>query len=163
MILLSLDQSSHITGWAIFEDNKLIQNGKFDLKSENVGERLWHYRNAIEKLINTYHPDKVVFEDIQMQGQINNVMTYRILAEILGVTEEYMVEIKMPYDIISSNTWKSKLDIKGKARTEQKKNASQWVLNTYNKKVTQDEADAICLGASTLVENKKESRHYSFE
>ena len=163
MKLLSLDQSSHITGWAIFEDNKLIQNGKFDLKSENIGERLWDYRKHIEKLINEYNPDKVVFEDIQMQGQINNVMTYRILAEILGVTEEYMVEIKMPYEIISSNTWKSKLDIKGKARTEQKRNASQWVLNTYNKKVTQDEADAICLGASTLVQNKQESRHYSFE
>jgi len=29
-----------------------------------------------------------------------------------------MVEIKMPYEIISSNTWKSKLDIKGKARAE---------------------------------------------
>lgn len=114
-------------------------------------------------MINKYQPDKVLFEDIQMQGSINNVMTYRILAEILGITQELMVEIKMPYEIISSNTWKSKLDIKGKARTEQKRNASKWVLDTYGKKVTQDEADAICLGASTLIKNKEESRHYSFE
>lgn len=163
MILLSLDQSSHITGWAIFEDNKLVQNGKFDLKSDDIGQRLLHYRTHLIKLINEYKPNKVVFEDIQMQGQVNNVVTYRILAEILGVTEELVTELDMPYEIISSNTWKSKLDIKGKARTEQKRNASQWVLNTYNKKVTQDEADAICLGASTLIENKQEGRHYSFE
>ena len=68
MILLSLDQSSHITGWAIFENNKLIQNGKFDLKSEDIGERLWDYRQELLKLINQYNPNKVVFEDIQMQG-----------------------------------------------------------------------------------------------
>ena len=163
MMLMSLDQSSHITGWAIFEDGKLIQNGKFDLKSEDIGERLYDYRETIKKLIDKYNPDKVAFEDIQMQGSINNVVTYRILAEILGITQELMVEIKMPYEIISSNTWKSKLDIKGKARAEQKRNASAWVLNTYGKKVTQDEADAICLGASTLIKSKEESRHYSFE
>lgn len=163
MTLMSLDQSSHTTGWAIFEDGKLIQNGKFDLKSEDIGERLYDYRETIKKLIDKYNPDKVAFEDIQMQGSINNVVTYRILAEILGITQELMVEIKMPYEIISSNTWKSKLDIKGKARAEQKRNASAWVLNTYGKKVTQDEADAICLGASTLIKNKEESRHYSFE
>ena len=163
MRLLSLDQSSHCTGFAIFEDGKLIQNGKFDLKSEDIGERLYDYRETIKKLIDKYNPNKVAFEDIQMQGSINNVVTYRILAEILGITQELMVEIKMPYEIISSNTWKSKLDIKGKARAEQKRNASAWVLNTYGKKVTQDEADAICLGASTLIKSKEESRHYSFE
>ena len=98
-----------------------------------------------------------------MQNQINNVSTYKILAEIFGITQELMVELKIPYQVVSSNTWKSKLDIKGKQRTEQKKNAQQWVLNTYDKKCTQDEADAVCIGASTLVANKNESRHYSFE
>jgi len=42
--LLALDQSSHITGFAIFEDSKLIDKGKFDLKSEDLGERLYDYR-----------------------------------------------------------------------------------------------------------------------
>ncbi len=156
MVLLSLDQSSHITGWAVFKDNKLLQHGKFDLKSEDIGERLWDYRQELIKLIKQYNPDKIAFEDIQMQGQVNNVVTYRILAEILGITQELMVEIDMPYEIISSQTWKSKLNIKGKTRTEQKRNASQWVLDTYSIKVTQDEADAICLGASNLT-------HYSWE
>ena len=160
MRLLSLDQSSHITGWAIFEDEKLVEYGKFNLIAEDIGERLWNYRQEIEKLIKKYNPDKVAFEDIQMQGQINNVVTYRILAEIIGVTQEYMVEIKMPYEIVSSNTWKSKLDIKGKQRAEQKKNAQKYILDKYGKQVTQDEADAICLGTSLFVQKEI---HFSFE
>ena len=96
-----------------------------------------------------------------MQGQINNVATYRILAEILGITQELMVELEIPYEIVSSNTWKSKLSIKGKARTEQKQNAQKWVINTYNIKPTQDKCDAICLGASIFMNEKKSV--YSWE
>lgn len=98
-----------------------------------------------------------------MQKQINNVSTYKILAEIFGITEEFCVEFKYPYHVVSSNTWKSKLNIAGKERATQKRNAQEWVLNTYGLKVTQDEADACCLGASLLVKDKNEARHYSFE
>jgi hypothetical protein len=37
--------------------------------------------------------------------------------------------------------------IKGRARVDQKRNAQLWVNNTYNIKATQDECDAICIGA----------------
>ena len=163
MKLLALDQSSHITGYAIFEDGKLSSVSKFTLNSDDLGERLYSYRQKIKELIEQNNIDKVAFEDIQMQNQINNVSTYKILAEIFGITHELMVELEIPYQIVSSNTWKSKLEIKGKQRAEQKKNAQQWVLNTYNIKCTQDEADAVCIGSSTLVENRKEGRYYSFE
>ncbi len=98
-----------------------------------------------------------------MQTQINNVSTYKILAEIFGITHEFVTEFKYKYYIVSSNTWKSKLNIKGKQRVEQKRNAQAWVQDTYGLKVTQDEADACCIGASLLVKDKNESRHYSFE
>ena len=89
-----------------------------------------------------------------MQSQVNNVSTFKILAEIFGVTQEYLAEHKYGYQIVSSNTWKSKLGIKGRTRPEQKKNAQQYVLDNYNKKVSQDESDAICIGAS-IIKNKK--------
>jgi len=47
-----------------------------------------------------------------------------------------MVELRIPYQVVSSNTWKSKLEIKGKQRAEQKRNAQAWVLNTYGLKCT---------------------------
>ena len=89
-----------------------------------------------------------------MQSQVNNVSTFKVLAEIFGVTQEYLAEHKYGYQIVSSNTWKSKLGIKGRTRPEQKKNAQQYVLDNYNKKVSQDESDAICIGAS-IIKNKK--------
>ncbi len=153
-MLLALDQSSRVTGYAIFDDKGLIKSGKFELTSDDVGQRLVQYRQHVEKLIEENDIDEVAFEDIQMQSQVNNVQTFKVLAEIFGVTQEYLAEQGHSYKIVSSNTWKSQLGIKGKQRAEQKKNAQQYVLNTYNKKVSQDEADAICIGASVLKERK---------
>lgn len=153
MRLLALDQASRVTGYAVFDDNELVDSGTFTLTSDDIGKRLVAYRKKIEQLIEKYDVDTVAFEDIQMQNQINNVQTFKILAEIFGVTQEYLAEQGHSYKIVSSSTWKSKLDIKGKKREEQKKNAQQYVLEHYNKKVSQDEADSICIGASVILEN----------
>lgn len=160
MRLLSLDQSSHVTGYAIFEDGKYIQSGIFSLKSSDLGERLYAYRKKLIELIDIFNIDEVAFEDIQLQGQMSGVTTYKILAEIFGITEELLTELKIPYHIVNSNTWKSKLKIKGKERSVQKKNCQQWVLDTYGKKVSQDEADSIAIGASLYI---KEKSSYSWE
>lgn len=153
MRLLALDQASRTTGYAVFDEQNLIASGTFTLTSDDIGKRLVTYRKKIEQLINEYDIETVAFEDIQMQNQINNVQTFKILAEIFGVTQEYLAEQDYSYKIVSSNTWKSKLDIKGKKREEQKKNAQQYVLEHYGKKVSQDEADSICIGASIIKEN----------
>ena len=111
MTLLALDQASRVSGWAVFHDQELIDSGTFTLTSDDIGERLVAYRKQLENLLNKYEIDEVAFEDIQMQNQINNVQTFKILAEIFGVTQEYLVEQKYFYHIVSSNTWKSKLQI----------------------------------------------------
>lgn len=155
MRLLALDQASRITGYSIFDDKELISYGKFELIDEDLGKRLVKYRKKIEELIEKYDIEEVAFEDIQMQSQINNVQTFKVLAEIFGVTQEYLAEQGHSYQIISSNTWKSQLNIKGKKREEQKRNAQAYVLETYGIKATQDEADAICIGACVTKNRKK--------
>ena len=150
MRLLALDQASRTCGWAIFDNQELIDSGTFTLKSDDIGERLVQYRQYLIDLTDKYEIDEVAFEDIQMQGQVNNVQTFKVLAEVFGVTQEYLAEQNYFYHIVSSNTWKSKLQIKGRTRPEQKKNAQAYVLEHYNKKVSQDESDAICIGASIV-------------
>lgn len=152
MRILALDQSSVTTGYSIFDDGQLIDYGKFKLTDEHVGQRLVKYKKKIAELIEKYDVDEVAFEDIQMQNQINNVYTFKVLAEIYGVTEEYLSEQGHSYQVISSNTWKSELGIKGKKRDEQKRNCQEYVLQHYGQKVTQDEADAIAIG---IVASKK--------
>jgi Holliday junction resolvasome RuvABC endonuclease subunit len=87
-------------------------------------------------------------EDIQMQGNVvNNVQTFKVLAEVFGVVSELLVEMKIPQSAVLASSWKSALGIKGRARAEQKQNAQKWVVDTYSVKPTQDECDAICIGA----------------
>ena len=57
----------------------------------------------------------------------------------------------MPNETVLAGTWKSKLGIKGARRDEQKRNAQAYVQNTYGKKVSQDESDAICIGAYAVL------------
>ena len=149
--LLALDQSSQITGYAIFYDDKLIKYGTISIKDSNLEIRLMKLRKKIESLINDYEINEVYLEDIQLQNNVaNNVQTFKALAEVIGVITELLAEINIDYKLILSSTWKSALSIKGRVRAEQKKNAQQFVFDNYNKKVTSDEADAICIGTYAI-------------
>lgn len=141
--LLALDQSSRITGYAIFKDDMLIKVGKFTLDDINFSTRLSKFEQKINTLIEEYNIDKVVFEEIQLQ---QNVDTFKKLAMVYGIMLYTVEENKLPYEIISSNTWKSKCHIKKSTREPEKKQAQKFVQDKYGIKVTQDEADAICLG-----------------
>lgn len=149
--ILAFDQSSHTSGWAVLKDGKLHDYGKFTFDDESVGVRLKKFRLKIEELINTYSPDEVVFEDIQEQ---NNILTFKVLAQVQGVLMEVLTSLEIPYSTIMAVTWKSTLGIKGKARAEQKRNAQQYITNTYGINVVQDIADAICIGDAYIRRNK---------
>lgn len=156
MRLLALDQASVTTGWAVFEDGKLLHYGAFTYDDDNFGTRLVKIVDKIDVLIRQYEIDEIAIEDIQLQGKdIQNVKVYRALAEVRGVLEEYFTRWSKKYQVISSNTWKSALGIKGADRKTQKKNAQEYVVNTYGLKVSQDIADAICIGTS--IEKEKNS------
>lgn len=103
--LLALDQASVITGYAIFEDEKLLKYGKIELKDDEIGPRLVDLRNQIQTLIKDNSITYVAFEDIQMQASVgNNVKTFKVLANVYGVILELCEELKLKYDIVSSNT-----------------------------------------------------------
>ena len=72
---------------------------------------------------------------------------------VFGTVYELCVELKLPRTAVLASVWKSKLGIKGRARTDQKKDAQRYVRETYNIKCTQDEADAICIGAYIVNSN----------
>ena len=152
--ILALDQSSRVTGYAVFQDGVLIDSGTFTVTDDFIPNRLVKIRNEVIGLIQCHAIDKVLLEDIQLQTQINNVSTHKILAEVLGVLEELCAELKIDHELVHSQTWKSGLNIKGRDRATQKRNAQAFVAETFNKRVSQDESDAICIG-SYYVKQKK--------
>ena len=152
--ILALDQASRTSGYAIFQEDNLIVSGTFTYDDDDFSLRLVKIRNKVISLIEQYNINKILLEDIQLQGQTNNVETYRKLAEVRGVLSELACEMKIPHEIIHSQTWKSTLGIKGRDRNTQKRNAQAYVSQTYNKKVSQDESDAICIGTHYILNNK---------
>lgn len=151
MRLLALDQASRTSGYAIFDDGKLIDFGTFTYDDTDIGVRLHKIRNKVDSLICDNNIDKVVFEDIQLQGNVaNNVQTFKTLAEVFGVIYELVTALNINHEAVLSSSWKSTLNIKGRTRPEQKKNAQTWVMNTYGVKPSQDASDAICIGAHAL-------------
>lgn len=152
--ILALDQASRTTGWAVFQEEQLIASGTFTYDDNDFSQRLVKIRNKVISLIEQYNINKILLEDIQLQGQTNNVTTYKALAEVLGVLEELSCERKIPHELVHSQTWKSTLNIKGRDRATQKRNAQAYVAETYNKKVSQDESDSICIGTAYIKNNK---------
>ena len=163
MRLLALDQASITSGYAIFENGKLIIYDKFTYDDTEVAKRLVKIRNKIKTLIQDNNIDEVVIEDIQMQNNVvNNVQTFKVLAEVYGVILELVKELNLPYTTVPSTTWKSTLKIKGSDRATQKRNAQQYVVNTYGIKPIQDICDAICIGTHFLSNKKQEEQGFDW-
>lgn len=156
MKILAFDQSSRTSGFAVFEDGNLIDYGKFTYEDSDFGIRLMNIRNKIISLIKKYQPDQIAFEDIQLQNNVvNNVDTFKKLAEVFGIVYELATELGIPHLIVLSSTWKSSLSIKGRDRAAQKRSAQEWVKNKYNITPTQDECDAICIGAHASLKTEE--------
>lgn len=149
--ILALDQASVTSGWAVFKDGRLEGFGHFSFTDDNIGTRLTKIRDRVKRLCTDYEVDEVVYEDIQLQNNVgNNVHTFKILAEVYGVLTQLFDSLAIPSRSYLSTSWKSRLNIKGRTRTEQKRAAQAYVLDQFKVKCTQDEADAICIGASIL-------------
>ena len=108
-------------------------------------------------MIQKWKPDEVVFEDIQLQkfGEGNEaVLTYKKLAHLQGVLKNYCYENQIQYLVVPAATWRAFSEIKGKARTDRKKNAQLKVKRFYDVSVSQDEADSILIGKWAVDQHK---------
>lgn len=147
--LLALDQSSHTTGYTILKDGKIIDVGHFDLNQSDLGDRLVALRQKIEWLIEEYHINEVVFEDIQLQDVNGNketgIKTFKILAEVFGVVHELLTEKNINFSCVLPIKWKAHFKIAGKGRAQEKKLTQAYVNKTYGLICTEDEADSLCI------------------
>lgn len=146
--LLALDQASKTSGYAIFDNDNLISYGLIKTKSSDIGERLVQFRQRVEQIIQDNNITEVIFEEIQLQENVgNNVATFKTLSEVMGVLVELLTELKIPYSSVLSGTWRKKLSIDGYERAVQKRNAQRYVSTKYSITASEDESDAICIGA----------------
>lgn len=147
--VLALDQASITSGWAVFDDETLVKYGKWSSDGIDSTSRIAKTKYWIASMVQKWNPDKIVLEDIQLQKFGENgeaVLTFKKLAHLQGVLMNYFYENNIPCEILPSATWRAHSEIKGKTRTDKKKNAQLKVKRFYDVSVTQDEADAILIG-----------------
>lgn len=158
---LSLDNALNHSGYAIFQNNKLIKYGVIDAsKEQTAGQKFLYLYNSLQSILDTFDIVNIFFEDCQCQS---NQQTYKILSEVQGVITLFCEQNNIGYKILSPSHWRKVLKDKygmswGRKRVEQKQTAIDFIQEHYKKEVDSDTADAICIGCAANIEiNKTES------
>lgn len=163
--ILALDQASITSGWSIFDNDKLVSYGQWTSEGTHSTERIGQTKYWVASMVSKWKPDLIVFEDIQLQKFGNGgeaVLTYKKLAHLQGVLKNFAFENGIPYKVVAPATWRSLSEIKGKTRTEKKKNAQLKVKNLYDVNVSQDMADSILIGR-WAVHDRDQNKMVQFE
>ena len=152
MKILSFDQATKKTGYAIFLGNSLQTYGLIDMsKYEAPGERFQHMCVQIACFIRDVQPDFVIFEDVSMQS---NIATTILLARLQGVIIGTCLDCNIMFDIYKPSSWRKVLCFdqgKGVKRESLKNQAKQYVFNTFGVAATEDQSEAICIGWAHII------------
>lgn len=155
MKILALDQALQITGWAVFDNKKLIAADTFSVsKTAPMERRLLEIYKHLTNLYHEYEFEKIYFEDIQLQA--GNALTYKHLAYAQAAVILWCGHMDMDWSMSAPSHWRKVLGGSfGRKRAEQKRHAIELVQKWYNIEVSSDIADAICIGKAALQENSK--------
>lgn len=145
MRYLGLDQALQTSGWAVFEDDKLIAQDSFTTSSKNtIGNRLWQLFEHLTSLYEEYNFQMVFFEDIQNQ---QSIATYCKLAYVQAIVLLWCTCNNVEYNLLAPSHWRKIIGGNfGNRREAQKAYAIQKVKELYGITVGSDAADAILIG-----------------
>lgn len=142
--VLALDNATKITGYSIFENGKLLHYGIKEIDSSTPQKlRIAYMKQWFVSMLTVWDIDSVGLENVQYQGNAQTLIT---LSKLLGALEVASLEYNIEPYVVSSQTWKSFCKVKGRNRYQDKEKAQNHVKVKYGIIVSQDAADAICLG-----------------
>lgn len=145
--VLALDQSTHNTGYSIYDGQVLIAHGVFSTSRSTPYDRIAEVCEWLESMIKTWQPDMIGIEDVQYKeegGEGHNI--FKMLAQLMGgiIIVCNRAGIKLESVLIAS--WRHHCKVKGNHRVDQKRSAQMLVKQWHGIMVSDDESDAICIG-----------------
>lgn len=155
--VLALDQSTKISGWSIFDDDKLVSYGIFQVASDDEMKRCSEVKSWLLSMIDNWKPDIIGLEGIQYQEKMG-VTTFETLAELKGILRNVLYEHNIQTVVCPTNTWRAHCGVKGVTRSDKKASMKYLIKKWYDVSVTDDIADAIGIGkyvTETTVQRKK--------
>lgn len=164
--ILALDQSSHTTGYSIYDDDELISYGIYSTNKSQLNDRMKDTCDWLNSMIYTWKPDEVVLEETlynanfekEKENAIRNHDVFRMLTQVMGALMITILRTNCKLTIVKIATWRHHVGVKGRTRVDQKRSAQFLVKKWYDISVTDDESDAICIGkyaADIAISNKK--------
>ena len=163
---IALDQATHISGFAIFDGEELINAGTFEATCEDEIERDIQIKNWLIQLIQNWKPDLIGLEGIQLQQFKDKplaVTTYQTLARLQGILMSTCKEQKISYVICAPATWRAHCGVTGRYRTDKKKSMQMKIKEWFDISVSDDVADAIGIGKYLSETNKKKVEIFDWE
>ena len=146
--VLSCDQATRVSGFSVFDDGEYIESGIVDLSKSTLEtpERSFVMAKELWKVIKKYQPDYLILEETQNQ---NNIKTVQILSRLQGMIIGYAEAHKVKTYMIQPSRWRKTLSyVQGpKVRRDAlKKQSIEYVKNNLGLTLSEDAAEAVCLG-----------------
>lgn len=147
MKILSLDLSTHSSGWCIGQDGILKMHGCITATSKDVINRIIKMRDQLSKLIKENKINKIVMEQVRPEynSHTNKVLMWLQAAIVIAAHE---IDSKIQCEFIGASSWRAVLKMKqgrGMKRDTLKPQDIQYVKDKYSITVNDDQADAICI------------------
>lgn len=160
--VLALDQATHNTGWAIFDGDQLIKYGIFETSTEKEIERFHQVKEWLISMIENWKPDIVGIEGIQYQKNFG-VTTFQTLARLQGILMELCFEMRVPFEVCPTNTWRAHCGVKGQSRSDKKASMQRLIKDWFDISLSDDAADAIGIGKYVAETHKKRTEIVNWE
>lgn len=162
MKILALDLSTKSTGYAIFDNGKLIDYGCLTASQANPIDRIQKIIIDLDKILLQHsNISKVYAEEVRPEGTgygVGNLHTHRLLmytqAAVAFLLHNKYAEAS--FEFIYPSSWRSACGIKngrGIKRDAAKAADIKFVQETFGLTVNDDIADAIGLGYSQISNN----------
>lgn len=153
MIVLALDLSTKSSGWAIYYDQELVSHGVITAGSTNVFHRIHRMTDEIKKIAQENKVTHVMIEDILPEDVRNNQNVFKALTYLQGFVLDALDSLNLKPAFYTASQWRKKCGIqtgRGIKRESLKPKDIQFVQSQFGIKVSDDEADAICIGFAAV-------------
>ena len=148
MIVVSMDQSTRCSGYAVFENAQYVESGVIDMSKSKLktDKRSFEMAKALWKIIKKYNPEHLVIENVQQQSNPNTMIVLaRLAGMIIGYAEAHNVHVH----ILLPSQWRKVLGYSQGAkvkRQELKQQSIDYVKEHFGLDLAEDECEAIAEG-----------------
>ena len=148
--VVSFDQSTRCSGYAVFEDGEYIESGIVDMSKSKLetDKRSFKMAKELWKIIKKYKPDEIVLENVQQQS---NPATMIVLARLAGMIIGYAEAHNVHVHILLPSQWRKALGYSQGAkvkRQELKQQSIDYVKENFGLNLPEDQCEAIAEGVA---------------